>query len=141
MAGSPYATLAGVLQADVTTLRDAFFYHTSRHQCRVGECEAREVLEAVRDKMSEMLEREKASSSPAPQRSVTFTPQWPELKVKPAQSGGSGVPPELESKLAQSDGTGSRSRWPFMRGRLLRSGATGRRQEPQTRGPAEPGIR
>jgi hypothetical protein len=76
MAESPYATLAGVLQADVTTLRGAFFYHTSRHQCRAGECEAREVLRLARDKMSEMLEREKASSSPATQRSVTFTPLW-----------------------------------------------------------------
>lgn len=70
MADSPYATLAGVLQADVTTLREAFFYHTSRYQCREGE--------------------RKASSSPAPQRSVTFTPLPPELKTKLAQSGGSG---------------------------------------------------
>jgi len=77
MAGSPYATLAGVLQADVTTLREAFFYHTSRHQCREGECKAREVLSLARDKISEMLERETASSSPAPQRSVTFTPRQP----------------------------------------------------------------
>jgi len=35
------------------------------------------VLSLARDKISEMLERETASSSPAPQRSVTFTPRQP----------------------------------------------------------------
>ncbi len=90
MADSPYATLAGVLQADVTALRDAFFYHTSRHRCREGQCQARDVLSLARDKISEMLERETASSPPAPQRSVTFTPLTPELKAILAQSGSSG---------------------------------------------------
>lgn len=41
MAGSPYATEAAVLRADETSLREAFFYHTSRHKCRDGECEVR----------------------------------------------------------------------------------------------------
>jgi hypothetical protein len=72
--------------------------------------------------MSEMLEREKASSSPAPQRSVTFRLLPPELEAKLTQPGGTPLPPELKIKFTQSGGTGSRSRWPFMRGRLLRSG-------------------
>ncbi len=96
MTGSPYATLADVLQTDVTALRDVFFYHTSRHQCRRDECEAREELSLVRDKISEMIERETASFPPAPQRSVTFMP----------------LPPELKATLAQSDSCGPRNRDP-----------------------------
>jgi hypothetical protein len=71
MSDSPYATEAAVLEADLTSMRDLFFYHTSRHKCRTGECE---VLSLARDIVSEWLERKKAS--PSPQRSVVFTP-WP----------------------------------------------------------------
>lgn len=73
MAESPYATLAGVLQADLTNVREAFFYHTSRHKCRAGECEVREVLSLARSITAETLEHERASSSSVPQRSATFT--------------------------------------------------------------------
>jgi hypothetical protein len=66
MAGSPYATVAAVLEADVTTLREAFFYHTSRHKCRDGECEARRALKETLATIRAMLARETASSSPAP---------------------------------------------------------------------------
>ena len=86
MAGSPYATLAGVLQADVKAAREAFIYHTSRHQCREGECEVREAWSLVRDITTEWLEA--ARSSPAPERSVTFTMLPPELAAQLAQSGG-----------------------------------------------------
>ena len=47
-------------------MRVAFFYHTSRHKCRARECEVREVLSLARDIVSEWLEREMATSSPAP---------------------------------------------------------------------------
>jgi hypothetical protein len=69
MADSPYKTLAGVLQADQTGVRELFFYHTSRHQCRAGECEVREAFSLARDIVGEWLEREKAGSSSAPERS------------------------------------------------------------------------
>jgi hypothetical protein len=96
MADSPYATLAGVLQADVANLQRARVDHTTRHGgafgCpATGGCEVRKVLDGALEKISEMLEREMASSSPAPRRSMTFRPLTPELKAKLAQSGGTGL--------------------------------------------------
>ena len=96
MADRPYATLAGVLQADVANLQRARVDHTTRHGgafgCpATGGCEVREVLDDALKKISEMLEREMASFSPAPQRSVTFRPLPPELKAKFAQPGGTGL--------------------------------------------------
>jgi hypothetical protein len=78
MAKSPYATLAGVLAGDVANLRQARFDHTTRHGgafgCpATGGCKVREVLDDALKKINEMLEREMANPSPAPQRSVTFT--------------------------------------------------------------------
>jgi hypothetical protein len=48
-------------------------------------------LDDALKKITEMLEREMASSSPAPQRSTTFTALPLELKAKLAQSSGTGL--------------------------------------------------
>jgi hypothetical protein len=84
MAKSPYATLAGVLRGDVANLEKARFDHTSRHGgafgCpATGGCGVREVLDDALQKINEMLEREMAAPTSAPQRSVTFTPLPPGL--------------------------------------------------------------
>jgi hypothetical protein len=84
MADSPYATLVGVLQADVANLERARVDHTTRHGgafgCpATGGCEVRDVLDDALKKIRGMLEREKASPSPAPERSVTFRPLPPGL--------------------------------------------------------------
>jgi hypothetical protein len=78
MAGSPYATLAGVLKDDVAILQRAFNDHTTRHGgafgCpKEGGCRVREVLKKALDEISEMLERETAGPSPAPR---LFIPEW-----------------------------------------------------------------
>jgi hypothetical protein len=65
MAGSPYATLVAILQADLTSARQAFFDHASRHACRDDECETKRELRAVRDSIRGRLAREMANSSPA----------------------------------------------------------------------------
>jgi hypothetical protein len=60
MAGSPYATLAGVLKDDLSSARSAFFFHTSRHRCPAGTCGVRKALDDLIKKISEELERETA---------------------------------------------------------------------------------
>ena len=55
---SPYATLAGVLRADVANLERAFVDHTTRHRCpKVSGCELRKVLKDALDHAREMLAR------------------------------------------------------------------------------------
>lgn len=83
MADSPYATLTDVLRADAVVLDTLLTAHTVRHggagSCPAkGGCEARQVLRKTLDRFVEMLEREEASHSPAPQRSsvTTFKPTW-----------------------------------------------------------------
>jgi DNA-binding IscR family transcriptional regulator len=82
MAGSPYATLADVLRADLTNQEHAFFDHASRHRCRDSECETKRMLRTTRESIRERLARETASPSPAPQRSAvtTFIPLPPHLR-------------------------------------------------------------
>jgi hypothetical protein len=71
MADSPYATVAAVLEADATSLQEAFFYHTSRHRCRDGECEARVALKDTIATVQAMLARETASPSSAPHQAAS----------------------------------------------------------------------
>lgn len=53
---SPYATLAGVVQGDVTNLRNAYFDHTSRHRCRADSgCELRQILKEALNRANEIL--------------------------------------------------------------------------------------
>jgi hypothetical protein len=57
---SRYATLADVLHDDEAVLYRAWIAHKTVHQPRYGEdCEARQVLEDARDRIRELLAREK----------------------------------------------------------------------------------
>lgn len=84
MAGSPYATLLAILQADLATARQAFFDHASRHQCGDG-CETKRELRAVRDSLRDRVACEMAS--PSPPRTVTFMPLPPGLRSELSRPG------------------------------------------------------